>query len=166
MGMVLTETLTPAAVAPVQLTITPEAIDAAGHDPVEALRQKPPFRFVDEVFEGRQGSDGIAGWVEMEATDDRLYDPELFSSFLIEALAQLAGILGRRVTGSTAGGLLAGIETARFSAEPPARTGILLYARLVHSAFPHFTFDCTARQSGETLCACTINTRTNTGADQ
>lgn len=130
---------------------------------IDALRQRPPFRYLDRVFNPPFETDGVFGWVHLEESRDRLYDWSLHGSFLLEALAQLSSVMIRRQTGSTRGGVLSAIERATFDPHPPQRAGILLHVRLKAGESPHFSIEGTARQAGTVLCSCLLSTRINTG---
>lgn len=133
---------------------------------VAALKQAPPFRYVDDIFEGSPNAKTLAGWVELKASEARYFDPALSNVLLIEALAQLSGIIIRRETGLSFGGLLIGVETAAFAPYQPKRSGILLHVEIVEANLPLFRMSAGAYQNGETLCRCTLSTRVNLGEVQ
>lgn len=94
---------------------------------VEALRQKAPFVYVDKVLQ-QADSLSLRGTVTFDATSGRFFDPEnVPGTFALEALAQLSGILLLRVTGSSVGGFLVGLDDVELGELRPAPSELHLH---------------------------------------
>ena len=98
---------------------------------VTDLRQKMPFVYVDTVC---KDSDllSLKGTVTFDASGRRFFDPERVPGiFALEALAQLSGILLHRMTGSTRGGLLVGLDEVEMGELRSAPAKVNLYVRVL-----------------------------------
>jgi 3-hydroxymyristoyl/3-hydroxydecanoyl-(acyl carrier protein) dehydratase len=98
---------------------------------VAELRQKTPFVYVDTVSQ-EADSLSLGGTVTFDASRGRFFDPESVPGiFALEALAQLSGILLLRLTGSSRGGLLVGLDDVELGELRPAPAEVHLYVRVV-----------------------------------
>lgn len=94
---------------------------------VEALRQKAPFLYVDEVIE-QVDSLSLRGTVKFDVTLGRFFDPERVPGiFALEALAQLSGILLLQANGSSVGGFLVGLDDVELGELRPTPTEVHLH---------------------------------------
>jgi 3-hydroxymyristoyl/3-hydroxydecanoyl-(acyl carrier protein) dehydratase len=90
-----------------------------------------PFVYVDTIC---QDSDflSLKGTVTFDASGARFFDPESVPGiFALEALAQLSGILLLRVTGSSRGGLLVGLDDVELGELHSAPAKVNLYVRVL-----------------------------------
>jgi 3-hydroxymyristoyl/3-hydroxydecanoyl-(acyl carrier protein) dehydratase len=103
----------------------------SGVPEVSELRQRTPFIYIDTV---RQGADflSLGGTVTFDVSRERFFDPESVPGvFALEALAQLSGILLLRLTGSSRGGLLVGLDDVKLGECRPAPAELNLKVQLV-----------------------------------
>ena len=125
------------------------------------VRQAPPFRYLDGIGEWDEALSEMTGWVYLQPSERRLYSASASSVLLIEALAQLSGVLLRKRTGggNNAGGVLSTIDKAQFTATQLSQSGIFLRTRITRDAFPYFVLEGTAKQDGRLLAACVLSVR-------
>jgi 3-hydroxymyristoyl/3-hydroxydecanoyl-(acyl carrier protein) dehydratase len=91
--------------------------------------------------------------VTFEASKARFFDPAgVPGIFALEALAQLSGILLLRVTGSSKGGLLIGLDDVELGELCSAPVKVNLYVRLVGLSNRLSRLRGTARIDGRLCC--------------
>jgi hypothetical protein len=126
------------------------------------VRQRPPFRYLDGFGEWDESFTEMTGWVYLQPSEQRLYAASASSVLLIEALAQLSGVLLWMRTGAggnTGGGVLSTIDEAQFGTAQLSHSGIFLKTRIKRDAFPYFVLEGTAKQDGRLLAACVLSVR-------
>ncbi len=111
---------------------------APNPDPLPILQQ-PPFRYVDTVEHLDCASRRAVLRLDLHSGQHRWGADEALPGFLlIEAMAQAAGVLIRRVTEGSPGGLLVGIDQARLPSEIRFPAALKLHAQLSTAASPFF----------------------------
>ncbi|MFZ6850119.1 hypothetical protein [Undibacterium sp. RuRC25W] len=104
---------------------------------VAALKQKPPFRFVDyvESFDQKQGS--IVAWMS-RCNKDNFLSPDVLSTYaVLEALAQTCSFLVMSQL-PTRRGYVVGFEEMRFT-PPLSSAPFRLQANLLQISHPFYT---------------------------
>lgn len=128
---------------------------------VAGLRQTPPFRYVDAIT--GFSPDGLALGGTVRLADAGRYTPGQPEMLMIEALAQLSGVLLQTRLKSSAGGVLAAIETARWHGAADPQAEAALSVRIVQETFPIFTLAGEVRQHGALIVSAEFSTRSNAG---
>jgi len=128
---------------------------------IDMLQHRPPFLFVDTVVPKTDNSLSISGSISSSPESGLFHDRFLGPALVIEALAQLSGVLISRMTGLRNGGVLAAIPSATILQHRLNSTWIEIRSRLVESHFPMFTLHASALQEGEEFCTCEFVVRVN-----
>jgi hypothetical protein len=128
---------------------------------VAGLRQTPPFRYVDALT--GFGADGLSLGGTVRLAGPGRYSPGQPEMLLVEALAQLSGVLLQTRLQSRLGGVLAAIETARWHAAPDPQAEAALAVRVIQESFPIFTLAGTVHQRGALILSAEFSTRSNAG---
>ena len=115
---------------------------------IDSLRQKPPFRYIDDVFSvNRETQSGAFGLTILEGQNRYAYPQGLPGYLLVEAMAQSSGLLLRALTSEeTEGdnsGYLVGVENAHLPNVVPSPSSLILYVKISTAAAPIFCFTVT-----------------------
>lgn len=125
------------------------------------LRQTWPFRYLDQITSIGHDLRSMKGELCL-AHPDR-YIPETTEPILLEALAQLSGLMVRVYSGHKVGGVLAMVEHASWHGAPELSRPVELSVTLIGEAFPIFTMRGEVSQDGQLLCTSQFSTRSNAG---
>lgn len=128
------------------------------------LRQTWPFRYLDRItaFDGDARS--MSGTVLLGHPDR--YIPDAAEPVMVEALAQLSGLLVRVLTGNRLGGVLAMVERAQWDGAADLALPVDLSVTVIDEAFPIYTMHGEVRQNGRLLLSTQFSTRSNAGDAQ
>lgn len=128
------------------------------------LPQRYPFLLVDRVVDVQAGK-GIHGYKNVTANEEFFTGhfpskPVMPGVLILEAMAQLAGILGFHTTGKrTADGyifLYAGIDDVRFKRQVVPGDRLDLHAEFTGSKLNIYKFSCRALVDGELAASANI----------
>ena len=136
--------------------------DQPSENPVSWLRQKPPFRYVDDVIS--LTSDHAVGSLLLIETADRYIGSDRLARLLfIEAVAQLAGIHVHNRVGPGYRGYLVGIETATFFPTIHRASPVTLVVDPLAETGNVLRYEGAVRQGDTVLCRAVIRTYLQSG---
>lgn len=129
---------------------------------VDALTQKPPFRYLDRAFEIPGSPGTLGGIAAFDGRADR-YQPSdgLPFPFVVECLAQLSSVFLRNMNERASGGLLVSIDSGREYSFARLPASICLRISLRQMMPPFFIFDGAAECDGRIIGEATITVRAN-----
>lgn len=121
------------------------------HPSIDFLRQKPPFRYLDDVIAFDQQNKTIVTKMAPAQRSDRFWPDDLEGGYLwIEAMAQSCGLL-LMATKKASRGYLISVEQLHFHRDPMDFTEGELHVRAIDYAPPYYVFNVHVRMETETV---------------
>lgn len=136
-----------------------------GYDTIKTyLPHRYPFMLVDRVT-AIAPDEWITGYKNISINEELFNghfpdNPVMPGVLMVEALAQLSGILGFVSAGETAQSgylyLFAGVDKVRFKKLVTPGDCLVLHSKFVMKKSAIYKFDCTARVDGKLACSCEL----------